>query len=293
MPLEQVRVQELAVENEQVQGEPGGGRAGDASRNSSAKRKITELKGKAREAERELERTKESQKAATEKAAERVGSGRRSPRSWRSRRSTGSRPRSTGASSRPRRTASSSTSSGTTTSRRRIQPGAMVFYQQPIFTLPDLEHMKVKVKIHESVIKKIAPGQTATLQVDALPQPPADRDGQDGRHAGPVGRLATDGQGVPGRDRDRRPADERRAEAGHDGRGEDPRPDGAERADGPGAGGDGVRGQAGLLRQEGPDGWSARPVEVGESNDQYIQILAGVAKGRKWRWTPGAGPRRR
>ena len=51
----------------------------------------------------------------------------------------------------------------------RIQPGAVVFFQQPIFTLPDLEHMKVKVKIHESVIKKIAPGQTATLVVDALP----------------------------------------------------------------------------------------------------------------------------
>jgi RND family efflux transporter MFP subunit len=58
----------------------------------------------------------------------------------------------------------------------RIQPGAVVFFQQPIFTLPDLEHMKVKVKIHESVIKKIAPGQTATLQIDALPpnHPPLD-----------------------------------------------------------------------------------------------------------------------
>jgi multidrug efflux pump subunit AcrA (membrane-fusion protein) len=32
--------------------------------------------------------------------------------------------------------------------------------------------MKVKVKIHESVIKKIAPGQKATLQVDALPNQP-------------------------------------------------------------------------------------------------------------------------
>jgi RND family efflux transporter MFP subunit len=50
----------------------------------------------------------------------------------------------------------------------RIQPGAVVFFQQPIFTLPDLEHMKVKVKIHESVIKKIVPGLSATLQVDAV-----------------------------------------------------------------------------------------------------------------------------
>jgi RND family efflux transporter MFP subunit len=51
----------------------------------------------------------------------------------------------------------------------RIQPGAMVYFQQPIFSLPDLAKMKVKVQIHESVIKKVKVGQQATIVVDALP----------------------------------------------------------------------------------------------------------------------------
>jgi HlyD family secretion protein len=50
----------------------------------------------------------------------------------------------------------------------RIQPGAMVYSQQSIFTLPDLDHMKVKVKIHESVIKKVKLGLPVTITVDAL-----------------------------------------------------------------------------------------------------------------------------
>src|SRR5205085_1372845 len=51
----------------------------------------------------------------------------------------------------------------------RIQPGAIVYYKQAIFTLPDLSKMQVKVKFHESVVKKIRPGLTAQIQIDALP----------------------------------------------------------------------------------------------------------------------------
>jgi len=51
----------------------------------------------------------------------------------------------------------------------RIGPGATVHYQQPIFSLPDLSQMKVKVRVHESVVKKVKPGQKATIQIDALP----------------------------------------------------------------------------------------------------------------------------
>lgn len=50
----------------------------------------------------------------------------------------------------------------------RIQPGATVYSQQSIFTLPDLDHMKVKVKIHESVIKKVKVGMPVAITVDAL-----------------------------------------------------------------------------------------------------------------------------
>jgi HlyD family secretion protein len=51
----------------------------------------------------------------------------------------------------------------------RIQLGGMVGYQQPVFQLPDLESMQVKVKIHESKVKKIRVGQKADIRVEAIP----------------------------------------------------------------------------------------------------------------------------
>lgn len=51
----------------------------------------------------------------------------------------------------------------------RVQPGAMIHFQQGIFTLPDLTHMQVKVKIHEAMVKKVKVGQKAEIQVDAYP----------------------------------------------------------------------------------------------------------------------------
>lgn len=51
----------------------------------------------------------------------------------------------------------------------RIKPGAQVYFQQPIFNLPDLSKMKVKMKVHESVVKKVKADLTATMKVDALP----------------------------------------------------------------------------------------------------------------------------
>jgi HlyD family secretion protein len=54
-------------------------------------------------------------------------------------------------------------------SDRQIREGATVYPRQKIFTLPDLSSMQVKVNIHESLIKKIKPGQTAEIRVDAFP----------------------------------------------------------------------------------------------------------------------------
>jgi RND family efflux transporter MFP subunit len=51
----------------------------------------------------------------------------------------------------------------------QIRPGAMVYGQQPIFSIPDLEKMQMKVNIHESVVKKVKPGLEATIQIDAYP----------------------------------------------------------------------------------------------------------------------------
>jgi RND family efflux transporter MFP subunit len=45
----------------------------------------------------------------------------------------------------------------------------MVYYQQPIFKLPDLSQMKVKAKVHESQVKKVKQGQPAEILVSSLP----------------------------------------------------------------------------------------------------------------------------
>ena len=52
----------------------------------------------------------------------------------------------------------------------RIQPGAMVYNRQIVFTIPDLARMQLKVKIHESMVKKIGAGLKAEVIMDAFPQ---------------------------------------------------------------------------------------------------------------------------
>ncbi len=49
----------------------------------------------------------------------------------------------------------------------RIQAGAIIHYRQPIFSLPDLAKMQMKVKVHESMIKKVQAGQKAEIRIDA------------------------------------------------------------------------------------------------------------------------------
>jgi len=53
--------------------------------------------------------------------------------------------------------------------QERIREGATVRERQAIITIPDMSRMTVKVKIHESYIKKIKKGQKARITVDAFP----------------------------------------------------------------------------------------------------------------------------
>src|SRR5438093_4701251 len=50
-----------------------------------------------------------------------------------------------------------------------IREGATVRERQAIITIPDMTRMSVKVKIHETYIKKIKKGQSARITVDAFP----------------------------------------------------------------------------------------------------------------------------
>lgn len=53
--------------------------------------------------------------------------------------------------------------------REAIEEGATVYERQEIITIPDMTQMAVKVKIHESSIKKIQKGQRAQIELDSYP----------------------------------------------------------------------------------------------------------------------------
>jgi HlyD family secretion protein len=135
------------------------------------RRKVTELEAKARDADRELERTRKSQDAAVEKATsehEAADSTAKLEKQQLERLKL-----------QLERCVVRAPEDGIVVyfkrpwdEESRIRPGAILFFQQPIFSLPDLSKMKVKVKIHESVIKKVKPGQKTTITIDALPNVP-------------------------------------------------------------------------------------------------------------------------
>jgi HlyD family secretion protein len=50
----------------------------------------------------------------------------------------------------------------------QVRAGGMVHNQQTLFQLPDLYQMQVKVKIHESMIKKVHKGQKAEVSIESL-----------------------------------------------------------------------------------------------------------------------------
>lgn len=54
-------------------------------------------------------------------------------------------------------------------SNEQIREGATVRERQPIITIPDMNRMSVKVKVHESYIQKICKGLKAKIKVDAFP----------------------------------------------------------------------------------------------------------------------------
>jgi RND family efflux transporter MFP subunit len=51
----------------------------------------------------------------------------------------------------------------------RVQVGGIVHFQQRLFSLPDLNELQVRVRIHESAVKKLQEGQTAEIRIDAVP----------------------------------------------------------------------------------------------------------------------------
>jgi HlyD family secretion protein len=133
------------------------------------RRKVTELKSKAEETKLELARTKKIQKAATEKSESEMKAAQKTADLEKKQYER--------AKKQLEKCVLKAPQDGIIIYAKRyywddesnIRPGANVHYQQPIVTLPDLDQMQVKLRVHESVVKKVQKGQTATILVEALP----------------------------------------------------------------------------------------------------------------------------
>lgn len=131
------------------------------------KRKIIELEAKAKEAEQERVRTKKSQDAATEKVAGELSAAQKTAEL--------EKQELVRLKAQLDKCIVKAPGDGIVIyfnerywdPNSRIQPGGTLHFQQPIFTLPDLNKMKVKMKIHESVVKKVQPALLVTMKVEA------------------------------------------------------------------------------------------------------------------------------
>lgn len=164
--LEQIRVMELAAEGKRYTV-----RQGDADLKVYEKftkvRKLTELKAKAEDAARELDRTRKSQAAATEKAANELSAAKRTAE-LEKKQLERLRAQLDKCEVKAPQDGILIYYKRPWDNESRIRPGVPLVFQQPVFTLPDLNRMKVKVKVHESVVKKVQVGQTATMRADSL-----------------------------------------------------------------------------------------------------------------------------
>lgn len=164
--LEQVRVAELNLQEKQSAVKQQIAELRLLEKFTKIKRQ-TELRAKADEAERSLARTKESNSAALEKSESELKSAQKTAALEKQQFERMKKQLDKCVVLAPQE--------GIVVYFRRpwddgsaIRTGTQVHYQQQIFSLPDLNKMQVKVKIHESAIKKVAKAQPATMSVAAL-----------------------------------------------------------------------------------------------------------------------------
>jgi HlyD family secretion protein len=137
-------------------------------REFTRERKLVELEAKAHDAELELDRTKKSQAAATQKAESEVVSAKATAEIEKQ-----ELDRLNAQLDKCKIVAKNDGIVMYVNLRRwdsqsQVRAGAQVFFQQPIFSIPDLDKMQVKVKIHESTIKRVKVGQAATIELSSL-----------------------------------------------------------------------------------------------------------------------------
>jgi len=133
------------------------------------RRKNMELEAKAKDADRELTRTKKSQEAASEKALSEVSASKRTAKleDQELKRLQAQLDKCVVKAPDDGIVIYSNQRPWDPTSQ--VRPGSQLHYQQQLFSLPDLDKMQVKLKVHESVVKKVVKDLPVTMQVDALP----------------------------------------------------------------------------------------------------------------------------
>jgi HlyD family secretion protein len=132
------------------------------------KRKTIELQAKAKEAEQECIRTKKSQDAATEKVAGELAAAQKTAELEKQELKRLQAQLDKCVVKAPGDGIVIYFNDRYWDPTSRVRPGSTLHFQQPIFTLPDLDKMKVKLKIHESVVKKVLLNLPATMKVEAL-----------------------------------------------------------------------------------------------------------------------------
>jgi len=166
--LETIRAMELAAEVKRY-----GVRQQEADLGVFVKfikvRKITELKAKDAEARRELVRTKKSQDAAVEKSANELKGAERTVVLEKRQLERLRTQLDQCVIKAPQDGILIYSALRYWDESSRIRVGGNLHFQQPIFTLPDLNNMQVSLKVHESVVKKVQKDQQVTMQIDALP----------------------------------------------------------------------------------------------------------------------------
>ena len=139
--------------------------------NFTKERKLVEFKAKADEAKLDLSRTGKSQQAASEKAKS----------DWDAALSTEKLEREAADTAKKQiaKCAIKAPAPGILVyykrpwdDESRVKPGSVLYSQQQMFTLPDLTKMRVKVRVHESVVKKVKVGLPASMLAESLPNRP-------------------------------------------------------------------------------------------------------------------------
>ena len=51
----------------------------------------------------------------------------------------------------------------------KVREGSLLYQNQTVFILPDMDRMQVKVGIHETLVSKVKPDQKAVIKIDAFP----------------------------------------------------------------------------------------------------------------------------